>query len=263
MRLHLRWFTTATRYALVEHGHNRLAMVLIALYVPAWVTLAHLSVSPAPVRFRLWETGQLLVHRGNDLTQISGALNAVCLITGFMMFAATFASGTFDRRLAMAGYSRTYLALAKLASLAIAAAGVASYATAAIRATTTLQQPLLVAAALFCAAMTYGALGVTLASLLDREVEGMFAIAMISVVDIVLQNPVISSNSGNSIVLYLPAFGAVQAASAGAFSTTAPLHCLGVQFLWFTAAALMALFAFHRRTRNALPPTAVADVPTS
>ena len=254
MRRHLSWFTTATRYALIEHARNRFAMVLIALYLPVWVTLAYLAIPQAPVRFRLLATGQLLAPRGNELTQISGALNAVCMITGFMMFAATFTSGRFDRRLAMAGYPRTHLALAKLASLAFVGVGVAAYATAAICFCATLRQPLLVATALFCAAMTYGALGVTFASLLHKEVEGMFAITMISVVDIVLQNPLISSGAESPLVPYLPAYGAVQAATAGAFSTTALFRCLGVQLLWFTAAALIALLAFHRRTRNTLPP---------
>ncbi|WP_086821708.1 hypothetical protein [Allokutzneria sp. NRRL B-24872] len=259
MRRQLTWFATATRCALVEHARNRFAMVLVALFLPAWISLIHLAIPREPVPFRLAATGELLTPRGNELTQISGALNAVCMITGFMMFAAAFASGRFDRRLAMAGYPRTHLALAKLAALALIGVGVVAYATAAIWAWTPPQQPLLLATALFSAAMTYGALGVTFGSLLHKEVEGMFAIMMISVVDIVLQNPLVSSGADSPFVPYLPVYGAVQAATAGAFATSTPLRGLGIQLIWFAAVAAIALLSFHRRTRNALSPTAIAE----
>jgi hypothetical protein len=65
---------------------------------------------------------------GNEITQITGVINTVTLITGFMMFAATFSGGRFDRRLVMADYPRVHLVLAKAASLALASVGVAAYA---------------------------------------------------------------------------------------------------------------------------------------
>ncbi|WP_327286038.1 MULTISPECIES: hypothetical protein [unclassified Streptomyces] len=104
--------------------------------------------------------------------------------------------------------------------------------------------------------MTYGALGVVFGPVLRREVEGMFAVAMTSVVDITLQNPTRSSSTESLLVHYLPSHGAIQTATASAFSTAHTTVYLGLQALWFTAAALLALLTFHRRTRNALPPRA-------
>ncbi len=103
-------FLTAARYALIEHLRNRFAMVLIALFIPVWTAPAFWSVPSTLTRFRLRATGDLLTPHGNQLTEITGALNAVTLIVGFMMFAASFAGGHFDRRLALAGYPRTHLA---------------------------------------------------------------------------------------------------------------------------------------------------------
>ena len=99
MRRHLALYTTATRYNLVEHGRNRFAMLLVVLFVPAWITLVYCNIPDKPVPFRLDATGEKLAPAGNLLTQITGAINAVTLITGFMMFAATFSGGRFDRRL--------------------------------------------------------------------------------------------------------------------------------------------------------------------
>ncbi|MGW3465253.1 ABC transporter permease, partial [Streptomyces olivaceoviridis] len=174
-------------------------------------------------------------------------------VTGFMMFAATFAGGRFDRRLAMAGYPRTDLVLAKAASLILASALLAAYATAAMCVAWAPKQPYLLAAALFCAALTYGAMGVVMGSLLHREVEGMFALVMTSVVDIALQNPVVSAGAGNPLTRLLPTYGSVQAATAAGFSPTPVPAYLSLQLLWFAATALLGLLAFHHRTRNALP----------
>lgn len=79
-------------------------MILVILFVPVWTTLAYLAMPDTQARMRLRATGEALAAYGNELTAISGALNAVTLITGFMMFAATFSGSGFDRRPAMAGY---------------------------------------------------------------------------------------------------------------------------------------------------------------
>jgi hypothetical protein len=96
VRSHWTWFATATRFALIEHGRND---------------------TPAPMRLRA--TGETPAPRGNELTEISGALNAVTLITGFTMFAATFSGNRFDRRLAMARYPHACLVLPKVTAPAL------------------------------------------------------------------------------------------------------------------------------------------------
>ncbi|MEU9162246.1 ABC transporter permease [Streptomyces sp. NPDC048424] len=251
---HLTWFTTAVRYNLIEHSRNKFAMVLVMAFVPAWTIVAYLVIPETAVPFHLSATGQLLSPPGNRMTQLTGALNAVSLITGFMMFAATFSGGPFDKRLALAGYPRTHLVLAKAATLILASAFVAAYATAIIHATWSPRQPFQLATALFASAMTYGALGVVFGSVLRREVEGMFAVAMTSVVDITLQHPSRSSSADSPFVQFLPSHGAIQTATASAFSTANTPAYLALQALWFAATALLALITFHRRTRNALPP---------
>ncbi|MFF3752480.1 ABC transporter permease [Streptomyces sp. NPDC002018] len=256
MRRRMRLFGIATRYGLVEHTRNRFAMLLVAVFLPVWVILSGWTVPEDPVRFRVQSTGRLLTAGGDRLTQITGALNAVTLIIGFMMFAATFSNGAFDRRLSMAGFPRVPLGLAKVACLVIASVVVCSYATAVICCFWSPRQPVLLGTALFCTAMTYGALGVALGTLLRREVEGMFAIVMISVVDLALQNPLASSGADSDMVRWLPSYGAMQAATAAGFSTSVSAVDFAVQLAWFAVSALVGLLAFHRRTRSALPGAA-------
>ncbi|WP_094745310.1 hypothetical protein [Kitasatospora aureofaciens] len=261
MRRHRLLYATATRYDLIEHTRNRFAMLLVAAFIPTWVTLVYFTIPTAPVPFRLRATGQQLAPAGNQLMQITGALNAVTLITGFMMFAATFNGHRFDRRLAMAGYPRTHLVLAKTTSLTLASGLVAAYATTVICAASTPQQPLQLAAALAGAALTYGALGVIYGSVLRREVEGMFAMIMTSVIDVGLQNPMASTGADSPFIRLLPSYGATQAATAAAFSTHPTPAYLALQLVWFTAAAAVSLLTFHHRTRLRTTATLSGETP--
>ncbi|MFQ6397950.1 hypothetical protein ACLMAJ_31475 [Nocardia sp. KC 131] len=261
MRNGVRLFVIAMRFGLIEHARNRFAMLLVAAFVPLFITLVRVAVTDLEVPFRLRDTGLVLRANGNELAQISGALTAVCLIIGFMMFAATFSSGAFDRRLSMAGYPRVALALAKIACLVVASVLMCAYATAVICCYWSPRQPVLLAAALCCAAMTYGGLGVALGAVLRREVEGMFALAMLACVDMAVQNPIASAGADSDFVRWLPSYGAMQAATAAGFSDTTPFTGFAMQLGWLTVSALLGLVAFHLCTRSSLRPTKWSRLP--
>jgi hypothetical protein len=257
VRFHLTRFATAFRYALIEQVHNRFAMTLIVLFVPFWTALTYLAMPATRVPMQLRATGEEVAPPANELTAISGALNGVTLITGFMMFAATLADKAFDRRLVMVGYPRIHLALAKLTTLALASTAIAAYVTWLSHLAWSPRQSLLFIVALLCAGLTYGALGVSLGSVLGREVEGMFAIAMLSIIDLALQSPILGSDTDNPVIRYLPSYGAMQASTAAVFSTGSATRYVVIQLAWFAGAVLVALVSFDRSTRGALPANAV------
>jgi hypothetical protein len=94
---------------------------------------------------------------------------------------------------------------------------------------------------------------VVLGSVLRREVEGMFAILMISILDVALQNPLSSSGSDSTVVCFLPSYGAVQAGMSAAFSTAPAAQGLAIQLVWLAASVSAGFLVFRGRTRNALP----------
>ncbi|MEU9123602.1 ABC transporter permease [Streptomyces sp. NPDC048506] len=254
------YFLAATRMALIEHLRNRLALWLVVLYVPMWLLLVDLVISDAPVRFVLRATGATLWARGNQLSQMSGALNTVTQIAGFMMFSVTFASGAFDRRLALAGYPRVHLVTAKSCALVVVSTVVSGYAALIMTLFWHPRQPWLLAVSLFTAALTYGALGVLLGALLRGELEGMFLIIMTSIVDAGLQNPISNNAAGSDVERVLPTHGATQAARAAGYSSATSLDYLALQLAWFAVLTGVGLVVFHRRTRDrsARPPRALA-----
>ncbi|WP_399211345.1 hypothetical protein [Streptomyces sp. SLBN-31] len=85
----------------------------------------------------------------------------------------------------------------------------------------------------------------------------MFVIVMTSIIDLALQNPIMSCGADNAVVRYLPSYGAMQASTAAGFSTSPVPGHLALQLTWFAGAALLSLRGFHRSTRNCLPSTAL------
>ena len=120
-------FPTAWRFALRNQTRNRLAGLLLVVFVPAWYLLMAALTGHQILRFRLFSTGQVLAVDGRHLTLISAGLNSLTLITGFAVFAAIRKTLAFDKRLVFAGYRQPTLIAAKTLAIAIVAAGVAGY----------------------------------------------------------------------------------------------------------------------------------------
>lgn len=243
-------YSTATAYAVTEHLRNRLALVLVVFFVPLWITLVTLVIADADVRFFLRASDQTVTVHGNHVSKVSGAINAVTLIVGFMMFVVTYRSAGFDQRLAMAGYPRASLLAAKLTALLAAAAVVCAYAVAVICLHWVPEQPALLWASLLGAALAFGGIGVMLGALLRGELEGMFLIIMLSIIDMGLQNPVANPASDSDVVRYLPSYGSMQTGVAAGFLDTTPVLHLLLGPLWFLGAVVVAGTAFRLRTRD-------------
>ncbi len=125
----MRQYLTATRYTLLELARNRLALGLLVLFVPIWFVLLGSVINDAPVPFRFRATGDFIQASGHDVILLSAGLNALTMIVGFLMFAATRKAAPFDRRLVLCGYTQRALILAKLTALVVAAALIALYTT--------------------------------------------------------------------------------------------------------------------------------------
>ena len=95
----LNQYLVATRYALLEHARNRFALGLLIVFVPIWFLAIGAMIPNAPVAFKLASTNTLLQVNGHQLTILTAGFNALTLIMGFLIFAATLRGREFDRRL--------------------------------------------------------------------------------------------------------------------------------------------------------------------
>ncbi|RAG84326.1 ABC transporter permease [Streptacidiphilus pinicola] len=250
------------RFALIEQACNRLALLIVVLFVPLWTTLAYTVVPSTPLRFRIRPVGRTVVMDGNILLQINGALQALSLVIAFMMFVGTARSALFDQRLVRAGYPRSCLALAKCTALLMITAVVAAYTTGWMRLFWRPEQSLVLAAGMFSGALVYGGVGIVLAAVVRSELAGMFLAIMISSIDLVLQNPLINPAADSPVVRFLPAYAAVQTSVAAAGLQVVPVSCLLLGSGWAVGVAALGMAAFTARTRSHHPPVATNTAAT-
>jgi ABC-2 type transport system permease protein len=240
----------AVGFEVAQHARNRLALLLVVFFIPCWLTVVHGVLPDRPIEFHSAVAGRAVTVAADQLVLISGAINAVTLIVGFMTFAAVRRSNDFDQRLVLAGYSRPCLLLAKLVALFLVAAAVSAYATVAMTFFSDPRSTGALGLSLFSSGLIYGGLGVVLGLALSTELAGMFVIIMTSLVDVMVQNPVINPAETTGVLRYLPTYGAMQSGVAATFTDHGPAGHLLLGPLWFLAFTLLALAAFHRRTRT-------------
>ncbi|MEU9237567.1 ABC transporter permease [Streptomyces subrutilus] len=256
-------FRTGAGFALLEHARNRLALVLVVGYIPLWLTLEHWFVTPVPARFLLRASGRIVTVDGSHLTMVSGAINTVTLIVGFMMFMTTFKALAFDRRLALAGYPRPCLLLSKVIAMTVVSALIAAYATAVVCWYWDPVRPLLLALGVFTAAVGYGGIGILLGAFLRSDLAGLFVIIMASLLDTMLQNPMSNTGADKEGLQLLPLYGPTQVAVAAGFThSVTPYGHLLLGPAWFLAMWLLGAAAFFARTRNHLPAPSAPPTPS-
>lgn len=251
-----RQFPAAWRFALRNQTRNRLAGLLLIVFVPVWYLLMLAIAGHQPLQFRLYATGQVLTVDAGHLTLISAGLNSLTIIVGFAVFAAIRKTLAFDKRLVFAGYRQATLIAAKTLAIAILAIAVACYTAVVLLA---FWRPgpagwLAIAAGFTVIALSYGSLGLLLGVLVKNDLEGFFLIIMGGLMDTFLQNPLGNPLANKPILEWFPSFGPMQFAVGGSFGHQALWGHLTLGLAWAAAFAAGGLIIFKIRTRSRRHP---------
>ncbi|MEU0427671.1 hypothetical protein ABZ235_29470 [Streptomyces canus] len=246
-----RWraYTVALRFSVLSHARNRLALLMAVFFVPVWIWVVKVTAYPTPVVFRLRAVGVEVSSSVDRIFQISSALHALTVITGFVTFRATFTARDMDERLVLAGYPRPQLLLAKVTTLIGVSMTLSLYATVLLRVSWPVLQPVPLCVSLAVASLAYGGIGLLAGSLLRGELEGFFLIVMTTFLDTSLQNPVTNPYAQQSGLGALPLFGPAQGANAAAFTHVDPGWSVLRALLWCVLCACAGMVAFCLRTR--------------
>ncbi|WP_432192731.1 hypothetical protein [Streptomyces sp. bgisy027] len=245
-------FPTALRFSVLDQTRNRLAGLLLVLFVPVWYLLMDALASGEVLEFKLYATGRILHVDGGHLTLISAGLNSVTMIAGFVVFDAVRKALAFDRRLVFAGYRQSTLLGAKTLAIAVVAAAIALYTALAIL---LFWRPAVggwfaVLAGYTVIALTYGALGLLLGVLVKRDLEGFFLIIMGGLMDTFLQNPLGNPLANKPVLQWFPSFGPMQFAAGGSFGRSALWGHLALGLVWAASFSAVGLVIFRIRTRS-------------
>lgn len=262
MRPFARQLPTALGFELQNQIRNRMAWMLLGLFIPTWYLFMLLVVSHKPLHFKLFSTGTILRADGRELSLITAGMNSLTLIVGFAVFIAVRRALPLDRRLVFAGYRQAMLVAAKSMAATAVAVVVAAYAALVLL---VFWQPspgawVAVLASFAVMAAEYGALGMLLGVLVKGDLEGFFLIIMGGLIDTFLQNPVGNPVANRPVLEYFPSFGPMQFSSGAAFGDTALWGDLGLGVVWAAAFLALALLVFRRRTHVRTHSSAAAPV---
>jgi len=242
-------YRTAVRYLLIEHGRNRLAIVLLIAFVPIWYLLISSVIPSGSVDFRFRVTGHFIHVDGRQLSLLTAGLNALTLIVGFVIFTSTRRGMRFDHRLVLSGYPQWIVIAAKVTSVTVVALAVAVYTSVILLIFWGPQSVPLVVVSYAAAALAYGSLGLFLGVLLRGELEGFFLVIMVSLIDTFIQNPIGNPAANKDFVQALPTYASTQLYVAGGFSDLVPWPFIALTLAWPAALALLGLLIFWLRTR--------------
>ncbi len=237
----------AIRHSLAGHARNRLAAVLLVVFVPVWYLLIGAMIPHASVGFRLRATGTTLLVDGHNLSLISAGLNTITIIAGFVVLTATRRAMPFDRRLVLSGYGPGALIAAKTAAAVTVAIVVGCYAALVLLAFWRPAGLWAIALAFVLAAITYATLGLLIGVLVRGDLEGFFLIIMIALLDTFLQDPVDNPLANKAILEFFPAYAPTQVAAAGAFHHQALIGMIALSVAWTAAFALLGLAVLRLR----------------
>jgi hypothetical protein len=243
-------YLTASRYTLIEQARNRMAIILLVVFVPIWYLVIGEITPPDLVAFKLWSSGEFLQVNGHNLVVLSSGLNALTMVIGFILFTSTRRDTSFDRRLILSGYPQSVLILAKLTSVALVAGIVSLYATVILYLFWQPTHPLVIWLGFFSEGLIYGGLGLLLGVLLKGELEGFFLVMMISLMDTLLQNPVGNPAANKEFLKFFPSYSSMQLTVAGEFNDTILWQYLLYSLAWFAGFALLGLAIFYWKTRS-------------
>ena len=243
-------FGTTFRLSLVEQKHNRFAIALLLGYLPAWYGIIA-ALSAGTIQFKLRAFDFIVITSQERLSLLTGMLNATTLIMGFVGLTVMRQSETVDQRLVLCGHSRAALVLGRLVALGLASLAVAVYATGVLALFFPVRHVAVVAAGSFVAVAAYVAIGMLVGVVLPGDVEGLFFIIMLSIVDTFMQNPIGSAAANHQVVEFFPSYLPMQMVVAGALTNHAAWWQFWAGLGWAAGFGALVLVAFWYRTRTA------------
>jgi hypothetical protein len=242
-------FGTTFRLSLVEQKHNRFAIALLLTYLPAWYGIIA-ALSAGTIQFKLRAFGIIVITGQERLGLLTGMLNATTLIMGFVGLTVMRQSEAVDQRLVLCGHSRAALVLGRLLALGLASLAVAAYATGVLALFFPLRHFAMVAAGSFVAVAAYVAIGMLVGVVLPGDLEGLFFIIMLSIVDTFMQNPIGSAAANHAVVEFFPSYLPMQMVVAGALTGRAAWWQFWAGLGWAVGFGVLVLAAFWYRTRT-------------
>ncbi len=177
---------------------------------------------------------------------------AVSFLACFFAFNLVHKRREADARLVHAGYRAHEVLGAKLLVLLAIVTLLSIYETAIVWPWLAPHRVALVIEGFFFGGLVYGCLGMLVGAIVKNELEGIFAIVLLTNIDAGwLENPIYFAHSQRrALIESLPGYGPAQLAVVGAFTDETPRGALLRAMLWASVSLVAALVAFGIRLKK-------------
>lgn len=177
------------------------------------------------------------------LGRINGALFAAAVLAGVVGLFQAISAGRADRRLAVCGYSRTTLFLARVTLTVVIGLVGAGIGLAALARAVTIEAPVLAFGALATAVVSYGLIGMVIGAVSSRPLEGSLVLVFVADVDDALASGMLDAETPITefLPLHYPHRLFTAAVTEGGMPTADALAAGGYALVLFAVTALVYL----------------------
>ncbi|MFB6205211.1 MAG: hypothetical protein ABEJ05_01595 [Haloglomus sp.] len=229
-------FATGMRSTLLSSLRSSTALgLLVAL--PPIVVVAYAEAMASFPRLPFVETVPRTAGR------LNGALFATAFLAGLLGLFQVVSAARADRRLVGAGYPRSTLFAARLASVIAVVAVAATLSLATLWVGVAPAAPLAAFGALLLAGLTYGLVGVLVGSVLPRELEGSLVLVTLADMDAILSSGLVKTEGLASVT---PLHAANPLFRAAVLNGTVPSADLRAGLLTVAGLTVLAAGAYLR-----------------
>lgn len=235
----LRWSTPLAMFLRVYY-RTPLNLVLLVV-IP---TLLILAFGDSLSRL----AGLFDVPLTTEMGQSMGAMWSAAFLTGIMGFFMMTGAREADRRLVRSGYATVSVVLLRFSAIALLGALVTLASFAVLLTQVTPTDSLQTLIVIYLGALTYGAVGILIGSLIPGELEGSFALLFFFVMDVFIGSPLFGGADEFPFGLLPTYFPTKVLLFLTADQPHDSIHWLYIG-LYLTAAGTLASAVFYRTAR--------------
>ncbi len=228
----VRRLALGTRLRLTELGRQPVTLAMLVLLPPAVIETYGVGVEAFPQ----------LPGLGTDPAtagRMAGTLFSVAFLAGLVGLFQVISARRGDERLALAGFPRWAMLVARLVTMAVVAVAGTLAAFAVFSYHVDVAAPVIAIGVLVLAGLVYGLLGIVIGTILPRELEGSLVLVFVADIDNALSSGLFSLDT--ALVEYAPLYHANKLFRAAVLDGT-----LAIEHLWptLTILAVFAVVAF-------------------
>ncbi len=232
---------------------RRIILILLGVIPLVFLSIVELTTSDRILPFRLASLDEEVFINISEkgISFVFFAVSCAGFLVSFIALNLIQRNSAVNRRLIICGYKPQELLISVLFSLLMIILLIAGYIGLLTNIFYEIDHLLSFIVSLALIGFVYGCYGLTIGSLVNRELEGILLIVLLVNIDVGwLQNPLFYADAQNQLIIeMLPAYYPSQAGIISAFTNYSSALALGKSILYGATFLIVSMALFHHKMR--------------